>query len=261
MQAAINASVFNPDTFSIPFYCPTGNCTVPGKYHSMAYCSKCEDITHEATYNDTDAPAEVTVTPPSGLMAQPGPASFTMRPANGSDLSIVELISTNIVDKSTCHNESSWLCRDHSAARCSLFLCTRTYSAVIDNRQLHEEELSRHSEFGPETDNLFISSLDMLCVASDQKQSLRDQGYRFNDTIEWLAHNVSFAPSNGDGSGWAYATGDDHKNDADLILQIVPLNTFIKNLLSLTPALAIILQPSLLGMSPRVVVLRPSQMV
>jgi hypothetical protein len=44
LQKAINAGIYNPGT-PVEFDCPTGNCTFPDVYHSVGYCSSCNDIT------------------------------------------------------------------------------------------------------------------------------------------------------------------------------------------------------------------------
>lgn len=45
MQRSINAGIFNPGG-NVAFNCPTGNCTFLSEYHTVAYCSECNDTTN-----------------------------------------------------------------------------------------------------------------------------------------------------------------------------------------------------------------------
>ena len=49
VQGSINAGIFTPGTTNISFNCPTGNCTFPQDYHSLAFCSSCVDSTTNLT--------------------------------------------------------------------------------------------------------------------------------------------------------------------------------------------------------------------
>ncbi|KAL9106213.1 MAG: hypothetical protein Q9227_008746 [Pyrenula ochraceoflavens] len=222
LQAAINAGVFNPSALSIPFNCPSGNCTIPDTYSSIAYCSTCEDVTHEAKMNETRGSTLVTL--PSGLQAEPGVASFVMGlDGEGANMTTIELISTTMaIGGPRCSDAGSWPCQNYSAARCSLYPCTRTYSASIKDGHLREKEVSQQSAFGRMTQNLYLSTLDMSCVTAEQKQSLHDQGYKFDDRTKWMPYNVSYTPnlSPDDGTGWASA--DDLKKETDPSLRVVP---------------------------------------
>lgn len=45
LLAAINAGIFAPGNLVAPS-CPTGNCSFPQPYSTVAYCSSCEDLSH-----------------------------------------------------------------------------------------------------------------------------------------------------------------------------------------------------------------------
>ena len=109
-----------------------------------------------------------------------------MDPGNGSDLGVIELISTKYGGRLTCDDPNQWPCRNYSAARWFLYPCTRTYSVDIHEGKIREKEVSQYAEFGGETRNLYVSSVDMSCVTSDQKDFLRSHLYQFNDTTRWL---------------------------------------------------------------------------
>jgi hypothetical protein len=50
MQRSINAVIFNPGE-NVALNCPTGNCTFPAEYHTVAYCSECNDTTNRLSTN------------------------------------------------------------------------------------------------------------------------------------------------------------------------------------------------------------------
>jgi Protein of unknown function (DUF3176) len=50
MQRSINAGIFNPGG-NVAFNCPTGNCAFLSEYHTVAYCSKCNDKTNKLLIN------------------------------------------------------------------------------------------------------------------------------------------------------------------------------------------------------------------
>ena len=52
MQKAINSGLYNPGG-SVSFNCPTSNCTFPSEYHTVAYCSECNDTTSILSLEDT----------------------------------------------------------------------------------------------------------------------------------------------------------------------------------------------------------------
>ena len=49
-QNALNAGVFNPGR-SVNFDCSTGNCTFPEEYHTVGFCSQCNDTTNKISIN------------------------------------------------------------------------------------------------------------------------------------------------------------------------------------------------------------------
>lgn len=50
LQNVMNAGIFNPGQ-SVPTECTTGNCTFTGTYHTVGYCSQCNDTTNLITVN------------------------------------------------------------------------------------------------------------------------------------------------------------------------------------------------------------------
>ncbi|KAK5460977.1 hypothetical protein LTS15_003040 [Exophiala xenobiotica] len=89
LLSAVDAGVFNPGFVTLPFDCPTGNCSYSQTYSTLGYCASCKDISHlitvvpwnlTSTYtsiNDTDNTTSigtystlvVNTTLPSGLHA------------------------------------------------------------------------------------------------------------------------------------------------------------------------------------------------
>ena len=79
MQAALGAGSFSASAFSVAFSCPSGNCTIGPAYSSVAFCSRCTDISSEigsANYTTVDPADNSTIrtlnyTLPSGLYLTP----------------------------------------------------------------------------------------------------------------------------------------------------------------------------------------------
>jgi Protein of unknown function (DUF3176) len=59
MQRSITAGIFSPGG-KVAFNCPTGNCTFPSEYHTVAYCSECNDITNRLSVNAEPSPNDKT---------------------------------------------------------------------------------------------------------------------------------------------------------------------------------------------------------
>ena len=52
LQSSMNAGIFSPQTTGVAFDCGTSNCTFPGSYSTVGYCSTCEDVTSELTIHN-----------------------------------------------------------------------------------------------------------------------------------------------------------------------------------------------------------------
>jgi hypothetical protein len=233
MQSAISTGIFNPGTFAIPFNCPTGNCTFPGQYHSVGYCSSCIDISADVKLT-SDPTLNFTLA--SGLWAN-AQFAMTMGPANSEDIGnsayqvLVALSNyTSNLFLDTCPASHAWACRGYGAAQCSLFPCIRTFEGTVKGGNLTEVSRSSSANWAlsgaGDSDQ---SSVDMACLKDTEKQSLRSAGYQFNNDTQWLAYNVSMS-QNLDGTFSFYAS----ENTSDP--KIVPAKCIyqISNLASLS---------------------------
>lgn len=69
MQRAINSAIYNHDR-SIAFSCPTGNCTFSSEYHTVAYCSECNDTTDKLIIDEVPPPPDPIEETPEYILSQ-----------------------------------------------------------------------------------------------------------------------------------------------------------------------------------------------
>jgi hypothetical protein len=170
MQSAINTGIFNPGTFAIPFNCPTGNCTFPGQYHSIGYCSSCTDISAQVNVTEISS-TDFTFMLPSGLSAG-RQYMLTMGAANNEsilnqDYQVLMGIANTTSDEFSsqkCPGSHAWACRGYGAAQCSLFPCVRTLTAAVTGGNLTEKAESFSARWGIDIDSGDQSSIDMTCL-------------------------------------------------------------------------------------------------
>lgn len=233
LVAAVNAGMFSPDNTPLRFDCQSGNCTIPGSFKTLGYCSQCSDVSNELIVNKTKGSVDQ-VALPSGLIAVPGEATFAigfgLPGMKGPDFDIIDTWSSFMSKKPECvaqNDNTSWSCRPYSAVRCHLYPCVKTYEvADIVSGDLHERQLSNDADwpsdggFGLSTSQHYMSSVDMSCINNQQKQALRDAGYQFPDSAKYIPYNVSYDSVNYPGQPWATVTLDPPLSNATM--QTVP---------------------------------------
>ncbi|KAI9840381.1 MAG: hypothetical protein M1838_004080 [Thelocarpon superellum] len=236
-QSAINAGLFSPESVSISFACPTGNCTFPETYQTLGYCSSCVDLTpalntscgyvnstvssldvaSNSTVNSTSPTWQCNSSLPGGFSAisrdddQGDIDYFNMQGPSGgnSSMQIIAMNLTNIYSGncSTKQENATWPCMGHGAASCTLSPCVRSYQAAINNGKLEETVVSTSAEWA--RDNALESSvtLDVDCLSPAVRKSLIDVGYTINASTRWLGYmgndtfgNGTMAITNGTGS-------------------------------------------------------------
>lgn len=227
-QSAINAGLFNPVSVDIAFACPTGNCTFDEVYHSLAYCSKCTDLT--ASVSRSCGPSTYTVESSNGTdlinttytdwkcntslpggfyaLADNGPRGvieyFTMQVADSlyTPGTTVQMIAANLTkpymtagqstgsdnDCTTAAQNATWPCMGYGAASCSLYPCIRSYRATVSQKILKETLLSTSSEFAPDDHLMAAATVDVGCLSPALRQALVDIGYTINETTEWIGY-------------------------------------------------------------------------
>jgi hypothetical protein len=122
MQAAVNAGIFSPGANRVEANCSSGNCTFPAQYKTIAFCSTCNDITSQLSFNvssNSSIPIRTNYTLPSGLTLDPseGPA-FIMGPDNQSVA--IQAVTSYISPPLNCTAGSEWGCGGVGAVECLL---------------------------------------------------------------------------------------------------------------------------------------------
>ena len=174
LQSSMNAGIFSPQTAGVVFDCGTSNCTFPGSYNTVGYCSTCEDVTSELTIHNLSQ----SVYPPTFNYTLPGAeySNGTYSYFNGTDVdndidsalftmncgaetvisfggSTCEMIMSRYTgtyfklqgcaDTLLGNSMGDWYCRGYGAARCSLYPCIRTYKGTVKNGKLQEQQLEQ----------------------------------------------------------------------------------------------------------------------
>ncbi|KAF7904660.1 hypothetical protein EAF00_001994 [Botryotinia globosa] len=98
-----------------------------------------------------------------------------------------------------------WRLQGHGSAVCSLQPCIRTYKANITGTRLTEHLISssstdswgftsrRNHDTGEQES--WIGMFDTHCISEVERDGLSEQGYRIENSSQWLAFNRSFIPS------------------------------------------------------------------
>ena len=221
-QQAFQAGIFAPGR-SIPFECRTGNCTFPTLYKTLAFCSKCEDVSAEivienGTFTDfnytgyrTSLPDAVSVI----SMSNTGAVNYTTMgvfPQLELDTRRVQFLLaqtpndlfrlTYVEDlQNTCATEGteSWRCRGYGAASCRIDPCVKTYEATITAGSLEEKivDVSPLEAWGDGSLDGSLSgrtftTLDVACLSSKDRENLQAANYTISDNQKWLAYNLTW---------------------------------------------------------------------
>ena len=198
MQGAIANGIYSPGSTQVPYNCSTGNCTFPDRYASVGYCSQCEDVSDQVHANESVNHHQFSI--PSGLTAESGLSTFVMSTSYAGNYlipgrpAIVEMVFGYPGLMSPCYTD--WSCRGYGAARCTLGACVREYQASIEETHLTEtlvDSTAPMAGWGVQGSYLMMNMVDLTCVDSNVKATLRSQGYNFTDATRWLGYNVSIA--------------------------------------------------------------------
>lgn len=213
-QSAINAGLFNPESVKIPFACPTGNCTFDSTYHTLAYCSKCTDLSKDLTItcqnqtlssqgfgdsNDTE-PQCITALP-NGLNSSAFLEDVDYLNAFGtnSNYTFIAANLTKVYETTVgnCTTEAdnataSWSCSGSGAAVCELNPCIRSYKATVHNNVLQENLIETSQNWNDTAMEVEMTrkTLNVACLSEQVRQNLKTNGYLLNST---------FIPYSGDG--------------------------------------------------------------
>ena len=196
------------------FNCPTGNCTFPQEYSSLAFCSSCVDSTANLSITLVNLTSLDTYgynySLPSGLYSYATYSSaafdnntlFVMQ-ATGTGLggTIEMIMNPWVVDGATmtaCPAPNNVFgCNGIGAATCSLFPCIKTYTGSIENGYLTEVSTSNWTQFdagagGLETiSNNGIFALDVDCLDQQSREAVIAQNHPIGPNTKWIAYNIS----------------------------------------------------------------------
>ena len=224
-QDAVNAGIFSPGQ-KPKFNCPTGNCTFANSYGTMAYCSKCQDVSNSlsivnqswphinttsayfaanSTYwgLNTSLPSGTSVVNFNGdptlnytTMAGFGENTF-MEIILGK--TIDDAINTALGQPQGCDGstsaQNSWRCRGYGAASCSITPCVKLYSSNVTLGILEEVLLDVSQEAEWDSPNgLDIATVDLTCLSPQERQGLVKAGYHIRDGQRWLGYNITVSP-------------------------------------------------------------------
>ncbi|KAL7626788.1 hypothetical protein AAE478_003562 [Parahypoxylon ruwenzoriense] len=188
VQAVMNGGIYDSDPKRIQFNCLSGNCTFDGVYHSMGWCSRCEDVSDEIEIHYASngmGPANFTL-PSSNLSAMPGVRTFVMGPHESSIQAILGWDQSGTVYKLS---DTPWGNRGYGAAECSIDPCIRSYTGTVKSGVLTETVVSTFQDWNEE--DYWFNAVDMSCVNTAEKQALRDAGYSFDEQTAWLPYNLT----------------------------------------------------------------------
>lgn len=237
MQLAINAGIFAPQANAVPVVCPSRNCTFANTFSTVGYCSSCTDVTdklnidmyrinqtkpytytdaHNVTIlmnstvslfianlslstgsslylNSSDFETEIYMTAQNGRYSgNMGPWDIIYTSAYGS-----EPVKKNCTAQQAVDPLLSWDCQGYGAATCDLSPCVHTYSVNVTDGIATEKLLGTSSTWGRGGNLQDSVMLNIPCLGPEGRQAVRDQGYKFNDSAEWLAYNTSLDHSSG----------------------------------------------------------------
>lgn len=211
---AANAGILGAANTEITATCQTGNCTFDEPYHTIAFCSQCQDISDSVSIecgSTISAPnytvSECTVGVPGGfkntVVDDDGgweTLTFSVQTDRHPTGNNLILLANNITDGpevnpqkfQQCSGDETddlWLCRGYGAANCSVVPCVQTYTASVDNGRLQE---TFHSAFmGMLLANVgdTYSALNVKCLPSDIRDQLVQQlHYPIDANTEWIGY-------------------------------------------------------------------------
>ncbi|KAF1844329.1 uncharacterized protein K460DRAFT_369193 [Cucurbitaria berberidis CBS 394.84] len=197
VRNSVNQGMFATNKPQLDISCQSGNCTFPNEYSSLAFCSKCEDVTANLIQVPWPNPRNITPVPEFARYPK-----ITLKTADtpGQNLTLEIVTAVGSVEE----NRRSLVARGfpsidviraldtktYVAYSCKISPCVRSYSAEIRNSLLKETQESEHML----PRNLMFGAYrvaDLDCLQDDKKQQLSEMGYDLAKDPRWLPYNVS----------------------------------------------------------------------
>lgn len=190
---------------SVPFDCPTGNCTYPKPYHSSGYCSQCSDVSDQVTrtndfqwrweaanFNLSISNQTISISGNGDVMA--------IRAVDSSQKTSISSIQIMASQLTHCENNSStpWGCRTYGAATCEIYPCVISYTGEVNVGTLKETITNTSAVWstGLYNDPHFLGTIDVSCLNTSEMNALQQIGFDVSPDTKWLAYNESYV-SNG----------------------------------------------------------------
>lgn len=225
VRNAVNNGMFASQKPDVDFTCRTGNCTFADEYASLGYCSSCSDVTddlefiqyeayEEGYFNRTKAMPYTNVTLPvderRNLTLSRGGEAMTR-----GYLGLVSYFDYELTmirwDGVMATPEKNQTIRGY---RCNIYPCIKAYKAKVTTGRIEEEVVETSgdvfSTVAPRKYAAVRAAADLKCLDKpEQRNTLKQLGYQFNDTTRWLPYNVSWANGTAENPVFAPSTFHD----------------------------------------------------
>lgn len=199
IKLAVTAGLVNPDQYQPSFTCDTGNCTVPERYSSWGFCSKCDDYSETVvvsraapdqesdysltTITNTTLPSGLSLSWDSSTWYGAGNLFESRAIVDGQQVAVqIGLSSGGSVPVGRSFGQfagcprnpepSDWRCRGYGGSQCWIRPCIRTYNGSVVSGQLKEVVVDEIINF-----NAQLVAIDVKCLTPEQLNAATSLGY------------------------------------------------------------------------------------
>lgn len=226
MQASVFAGIYAPQANIIPIACPSGNCSFT-EYRTLAYCSKCTDISDQLVYSTTNftneegnSQVQWNYTLPSGTHTMWSNIE-PMMPMVSNFTDSYEVVWSAGDSPAPCKEADrsdpfkAWPCQGYGAANCTIKPCVRTYTAEVKEGVATERLRSTASQFYTRPgESVVLAMVDVPCLSQNQRQKLVGCGYSINNTTDMVPYRESLELTAWDDGGNPQDAGYGFEGDA-----------------------------------------------
>ncbi|OAL56194.1 hypothetical protein IQ07DRAFT_581577 [Pyrenochaeta sp. DS3sAY3a] len=198
VRNSVNQGMFATNKPQVEVSCNSGNCTFPGTYSSLAFCSVCNDMTDSLTKENRYANISNLTNAPD--FARYPNVTLSNPEDKSSNLTLQIVTSVGSVEE----NIRSLVARGYPAIEviraldpetyvaysCKISPCVRSYEGKVKNGQFLETQQSEHMI----PRNLMYQAFrvaDLDCLRDSKKDQLREMGYDLEANPRWLPYNVT----------------------------------------------------------------------
>lgn len=198
VRNSVNQGMFATNKPQVEVSCYSGNCTFPGTYSSLAFCSVCNDMTDSLIrVNRYTNISNLTSVPdfaryPDVILSNPEYKSENLTLQISTRGPSVEEQKYSLIARGYPAIEviRALDTETYVAYSCKISPCVRTYEGEVDKGKFIETQKSEH--LIPR--NLMYQAFrvaDLDCLRDSKKQQLREMGYDLAANPRWLPYNVS----------------------------------------------------------------------